>query len=438
VRIVNLTEAIRTRRSVRKFSDKKVPDELVKEIIQDGLYAPTSCNQQLWYFVIIKDEIVKERLIAEAYSSTLIRRAPVILVAMYDSWNYKESIQASSMAVLNILLSATDKGLGSLAMNSYGADRKVKKVLGIPEEYQICCFVCLGYPNEEYKDYPRVPRRKVEEVINYNKFKVGDILPHSYDPENWSFNELIDYQKYYCRKTFLGKEMDISDIREKNMVRQVLKKVKGKVLDVCSYDGSYHSLFPKVNIIALDLSKETSEYTSEVIGSFVKTYGVYSGEINYKDINTTTLIFKAERLPSVVLKDILSKVKHKVIIISRRNNLFFGIFYNTIKLLFGDDVRKTGIYAFFGPYKPINSNKMKKMLKEVGFKQVTEKRYFLIPAFFDQALQMLIQYKKSEGSSYLHRNRHENIFTRILTGILDFQGIKESSFGSVSVFEAER
>ena len=128
----------------------------------------------------------------------------------------------------------------------------------------------------------------------------------------------------------------------------------------------------------------------------------------------------------------------KIIIISRRNNLLFSLFYHSIKLVFGDDIRKTGIYAFFGPYQPVRSKELKKILKKAGFQTVKEKRYFLIPPFFDQVLQMYLQYKNSEGSSYLHRIRRENILTKILSSLLRLQGFSKNRFGSVSVIEAKK
>ncbi|MBS3135517.1 nitroreductase family protein [Candidatus Woesearchaeota archaeon] len=442
-------DIIKGRKSVRRFTEKDVPDELVKEILQLGVYAPTSCNQQLWQFVVVKSKSVKEKLVSQCYSSTLIMRAPVVIVILYDGWSYKEAIQASSMAVQNILLAATYYGVGALAMNSYGADSKIKKVLNIPKRYEICCFVCLGYPEEIYKTTKPVLRRDVGEIIHNEGFKEFDNITYSYNPEKWSFGHLVEYQKYYCRKTFLGKEMDISNNFEKKLVRDAIQGKKGPILDIMSYDGAYLKEFPKERIICLDICQETSEYTKEAVRQNTLNqnveYKIY--EENKKSLHSTvptiTMLYKAERLSRKQLSNLFKQSRETLkeggtmVIISRRSSLLFNLFYKTIIALFKDDIRKTGIYAFFGPYKPVKSKAIKRLLSDAGFRDITEKRYFLIPPFFDEALQMFLQYKKSEGSSYLHRKRHENKFTGMFSFLLRIQNSRKSCFGSISVFEAK-
>ncbi len=449
----NLIKILKKRKSIRRFIGKEVPDSLVKEILQLGMYAPTSCNQQLWRFIIIKDKSLKDRLIKEAASSTLISRAPVVIAIMYDNWNYKESIQGSSMAVQNILLAATYYDIGSLAMNSFGSERRVKKILKIPKNYKICCFVCLGYPTEEDKLSPQVPRKNISEVLDYNYFKNKDEIPYTYNPDKWSIKHLIEYQKYFCRKTFMGKKMDIYHPLEEALVGKIMENEKGTILDILSYDGSYFAEFPDEKIICTDLCDETSSYTKASVKintkKSLKNFNFQILDLTKKSLlknpfNTITMIYKAERVSSKIFHHLMMqshsslKKSGKVIIISRRKSLMFMLFYNTIKLLFGDDMRKTGIYSFFGPYKPIDSTRIKETLYENGFTAVSEKRYFLIPPFFDQAYQMFLQYKKSDGSTYLHRIRQENIFTKLITFILKIQGMKQNRFGSISVIEATK
>ena len=192
---MEFSDVVRKRRSVRRFTNKKVASELIKKIIEDATYAPTNCNQQLWKIIAVTDDKLKDRLVKEAYSSTIVRRAPVVLIICYDGWDYKEAIQGGSFAGQNILLSATNYGLGALSMNSFGNENVIKKILGLPESYVINCFILLGYPEEVYKTTPPVKRRPVSEVLSFNKCLIEHALHRSYDTNKWNKSDLIDFQR---------------------------------------------------------------------------------------------------------------------------------------------------------------------------------------------------------------------------------------------------
>ena len=446
---MDFKDVLRSRRSVRRFSEKKVSPRLVEEIIEDATYAPTPCNQQLWQFVAVTDDRIKTQLITEAFSSTLIRHAPVVLVVCYDAWHITEAVQASSMATQNILLSATEKGVGSLSMNSYGDEKTIKKILNLPETYTINCFVLFGYPTELYKTVPTVSRRPVKEVLSFNKFD-SEHLPNrtSYNTYRWTKEQLVDYQKYYCRKTFLGKTMDIMDDSERLLVKTVLETEDAKnIIDFFSYDGTFLELFPNSKISSVNLDKETEQYVKEATKIYCPkkekdlSYSLYNS-IKGK-FELATMLFKVERLPKTLRQDSFYKIASvldkngELVIVSRLPNFVFSSFYFFIRTIFGDDIRKTGIYAFWGPYRPLKETVIVSELKRRGFRITSSRKYFAIPPFFNQFLQMFLQYMKSGRSSYLHRTKHNNVFTKLLSQIIG-KTQKESCIGSVLVLRAKK
>ena len=446
----NFTEVLRNRRSVRKFKDKEVPIGLIERIIEDATYAPTNCNQQLWKFIVITQQSIKDRLVNEAFSNTNIANAPVVIVGIYDSWDYKEAIQGASMATQNILLSATNLCLGIYPMNSYGNDKIVKNILKIPSNYVINCFILLGYAEDFYKTISHVNRRPYKEILCLNEFKSVFPPERSYDPEKWSKELLTDYQKYYCRKTFLGKEMDIMDNLERKLVKDVLSIIPNqhKIVDFFSYDGCYLNLFPNNFITSINLESETQKYVEASVDIYAQDkklkidYGLYDTFSQKYDI--ATIIFKIERLPKELRYDLYEKVNNslttngRLLIIARKHSLIFNLYYLTIKILFGDDIRKTGLYAFWGPYKPLKNRKLLRELSENGFIIKKVEKYFPIPPFFNQVLQMFLQWKKSGGTSYLHRKKHKNLFTKILKFFIQRKTISSTIFGTLIVLEAEK
>lgn len=443
----DFVKIVKTRKSIRSFSDKPIDKDDLLKILELATFAPTSCNQQLWNFIVLDNIDVKTKLVQDAASNTMILKSPITIVMTYDGWNYKEAIQAASMATNNILLSANYYGIGAIAINSFGSEKKVKQILKIPENQTICCFILLGYSDSRAKDSSIVPRRPVNESIHWNKF-AKNINSYSYDPEKWTVSQLIDHQKYYSRKTYLGKEMDLYNSYEKILIKNIVNKyVKGKNLDLLSYDGSYLSELPNDKTFCLDLCKETSLYTqqSAKLKNLNFTFRTYTEALfknNYFD--SATLLFKAERLSTKLLNKFLLlsydslKDDGKIIIVYRRDSLFFSLYYSMLKKLFGDDIRKTGVYSFFGPYKPLKSKKLIDMLKKSNYKNIKESRYFLIPPFYENLFKMYLQYKKSDGSSYLHRVKRENYLTKLIAKTIKKQGIRRSRFGSVSVVIASK
>ncbi|OHA88756.1 MAG: hypothetical protein A2829_01120, partial [Candidatus Zambryskibacteria bacterium RIFCSPHIGHO2_01_FULL_43_60] len=286
-------DVVETRKSVRSFLPNPVPSELIEKILNIAVKAPTNCNQQLWNFIVINDQEVKERLVKEAAGNTLFRRVSTLIVVTYDNWNYKEAIQGASLAVGHILLAATYYGVSASPVNSYGADTKVKKVLGIPEHEVICCFITLGMPDEKALKAPSVPRKDARSVTHWNKFENKFRAPYTYNPNDWSLNELRLHQKHYCRKTSLGKEMDLAGSFERALVKGVLKNKKGPFLDLLSYDGSYIQDFPNTEVESLDLTAETAEYTRMTLVSPKKAH-VYDeqGDKLIGNPETITLIYK--------------------------------------------------------------------------------------------------------------------------------------------------
>lgn len=442
-------ELARERKSVRSFRSDPVPREIVEKILEVAVSAPTNCNQQLWNFVVIDDPKVRERLVAEAAGNTLFRRVPTLIAVTYDGWNYKEAIQGASLAVGHLLLAATYYGVSASPVNSYGADKKVKKVLGIPERETICCFVTLGYPDERAQAAPSVPRKSAAEVTHWNGFSNLPHAPFTYDPNDWTLETLKLHQRHYCRKTFLGKEMDLAGSYERTLVGRALKSMSAPFLDLFSYDGSYLKEFPEGDLQTMDSTEETAAYTKEaarLADRAVSATHVYDDAASKFPgaPRTITLVYKAERLPDEVVNRIFVQAHAtlpeggSLVIIARRRFSLFSVFLSMLRVVFGHDVRKTGIYAFFGPYRPVRVRSLVRAGRKAGF-QVRAKTYMPFPGFFEQLYQMVVQFIRSGGTSYLHRDRRNDFVSKSIAALLKVQGFVPSGpFGSVAVIVCKK
>ncbi len=439
------------RKSVRNFKLAPVPQKDILSIIEAGVCAPTPCNQQLWRFVVVDDEKLKERLITQAYCSTLIRKAASVIVVIYDGWNQKEAIQSGSMAIMNMLNRSWELELGACCINSFGDQTRIKEILNIPDSYVVVSFVILGYCDDlKSEQFPLVDRRPLKEVVSFNGYQSRRDYSKSYDPDVWEKDNLDDYQRYYCRKTFLGKPMDLVSDYELDVIKKQLQDLNGDILDIFSYDGSYLKLFPEQKIYSLNLNPITARYAQSALSTqqndterleSLTWQELTDGQKNLEQVRYITMIMKAERVSKKILNDLLGvlaktvKVDTEFIVIARKKNLFLNAFLFLLRLVFGDDVRKTGIFAFFGPYAPVDVNIISTIFQNNGWKLMQKQQYFFLPAFFQQILQMIFQFYKSGKTSYVHRNWHNNFMTRSYDRLLKFQGLKKTSFGSLVVLK---
>lgn len=192
--------AIYDRRSIRKFSDTPVSKEDITEIIESGIKAPSSKNRQPWKFIVVqgkeKEQMLevfrqgiareesgnallpqsRQHIAAAKYTVDIMESAPVTVFVVnslgksfladltpeervYDICN----IQSISAAIQNMLLAATEKGIGSLWIcDIYFAYAELCEWL--KSEGELVAAVAFGYPNE----FPQArPRKEFEDVVEW-------------------------------------------------------------------------------------------------------------------------------------------------------------------------------------------------------------------------------------------------------------------------------
>ena len=184
--------AVYTRRSVRKFKDDPVPRELVEQVMHAGIWAPSSCNYQMWDFVAVDDPEVNRRLAA---LSLQMGNAPVNVVVAYGREFSEEgyaNVQSASAAIENMSLAAHVLGLGTFWITQLGDREKVREVVGLPEDRLVVAVLAVGYPKAVAKKGPK--RRPMAHVTHWNWY-AGKPIPSSADPADWEGDLLATYQR---------------------------------------------------------------------------------------------------------------------------------------------------------------------------------------------------------------------------------------------------
>jgi len=179
---MNVLDAIKDRRSVRRFSPEPVSQADLKKVLEAAQWAPSWVNVQPWKIIIVEDEskkmALKETLSPKNPAAKAIEQAPLLLILIGErskSGIYGDTFSTDKgdwymfdlgIAAQNIALAAHSLGLGSVhvgAMDHPAAG----KILDVPEGYEVVEILPLGHPAFPPKS---PPRKGLNEFITYETF----------------------------------------------------------------------------------------------------------------------------------------------------------------------------------------------------------------------------------------------------------------------------
>ncbi|MCF8008723.1 MAG: nitroreductase family protein [Halanaerobiales bacterium] len=154
---------LKTRRSIRKFEQKKVEKDKLEKIVETARYAPTANNVQPWHLVVITEENKIQKL--EEYIDQ-DKKFPACIAVFSDDVDHH--LEDGSNVSTYILLTAKELGLGSCWIGSYGKPytSKVGKLLDMPEKYKLISIITVGYPAEN----PHPEKKELDEVIHWETY----------------------------------------------------------------------------------------------------------------------------------------------------------------------------------------------------------------------------------------------------------------------------
>lgn len=160
-------EAIHTRRSIRKYTDRPVPRELVTELLRAAMSAPSAVNAQPWIFIVIDDRKLLDEVPTFSPYAGMCREAPLAILVCGDTTLEKVPgywVQDCSAATQNLLLAAHDAGLGAVWTGIYPMKDRVegfRRAFGLPEHVIPLAFVPLGYPDQKPGPQDRFDKTKI-------------------------------------------------------------------------------------------------------------------------------------------------------------------------------------------------------------------------------------------------------------------------------------
>lgn len=172
-----MIRCIKSRHSVRCFQERPISPEILEEILECGIYAPSGKNMQTWRFTVLTDTAQIQQwksMVIERAAEKKVRVSgfenPAVLILISNDIRNQNGVKDASCAAENIMLAANAYGIGSVWINALSTlcdDDEIRHQLQeweIPDRHQVYAMIALGYPESEAKS----PKRNLN-VIHYIK-----------------------------------------------------------------------------------------------------------------------------------------------------------------------------------------------------------------------------------------------------------------------------
>lgn len=159
---MDVFDAIKSRRSIRKYKQEPIPTEKLEAILEAARLAPSAANRQPWRFIIVQDPDRKKALAEAANNQTFLKDAAAIIAAVGDPdvsarWFEKDTM----IALEHMVLAATALGYGTCWIGAFNEDT-IKNLLKIPQKSKVVALLPIGVPAET--PVPR-PRKQIPEIF---------------------------------------------------------------------------------------------------------------------------------------------------------------------------------------------------------------------------------------------------------------------------------
>lgn len=214
-----ILDRIADRRSCRVFDGTPIDPDVLREIVADGTQAPSSCNQQMWHFVILTDraDLARANEIAGG-NPHFSDCSALIYLCFQKGWAHDNHsvVQSVAAATYHMMISAHLRGLSSIWNAGIGDHQPLREMMGIPAVFELVGALAVGRPTEG-APLIKAPRRDPETILSFGRFarpgqtiypaRAAESYPYAaiskarnpyaeWNPQAWSWDQLADFRGY--------------------------------------------------------------------------------------------------------------------------------------------------------------------------------------------------------------------------------------------------
>ncbi|NOY37216.1 MAG: nitroreductase family protein [Chlorobi bacterium] len=164
---MEILEGILTRRSIRRYTCERVPDEMIMHILEAGMYAPSAVNRQPWHFIVIRSKETFRQIMKIHPYAGMLESADVAFLVCGDTklehgpgyW-----VVDCSAATQNMLLAIHGLGLGGVWVGIHPREQRkeaMRQIFGLPENIQPAALIACGRPAESKPHPQRFRKEKI-------------------------------------------------------------------------------------------------------------------------------------------------------------------------------------------------------------------------------------------------------------------------------------
>jgi nitroreductase len=178
---MDFLDLAKKRCSVRKYDSRQIKREDINKCLEAARLAPSACNSQPWYFIIVDDPQLKDKVAAAMLSgiyagNNFITAAPVLVVVVTEKAKWLTRVanflRDTKMYLIDIgiacehfILQAAELGIGTCWLGWFN-EKAVRKVMAIPKNKRIDIVIAMGYPAADFIP-PEKNRKQLEEISSY-------------------------------------------------------------------------------------------------------------------------------------------------------------------------------------------------------------------------------------------------------------------------------
>ena len=170
---MHVSEAIRTKRAIRKFQEKPLPEDVIHTILNAGRRSQSSKNEQAWQFIAIRDRSILEALSkCGTYAGHLAGAALAVAILTPDPTGKFQVMFDAGQAAAFMQLAAWELGIGSVPASIYEHE-KAREILEFPPEWHLRIALSFGYPLDEEKlsaQPKKGGRRPLQEIVHWDRW----------------------------------------------------------------------------------------------------------------------------------------------------------------------------------------------------------------------------------------------------------------------------
>jgi len=377
---MELQEIFNKRRSFRSFTAEPVSVDSLTKIIGAAQSAPNSCNLQLTQFIVINDLLLLKKLSKEV--SYKFKYSPCCIVVLQDSnltVAHGSGTMTTGMMVENMILQATELGLGTCPMAGFTGDNKIKELLDIPKHLSVMLLLAIGTPDHTIELAPK-STLPLNNIYSFNSYSNIHPLNTMSDLRKISVKEVADYREriapiYLNRWRLATLKPEWFD--EAINFIESSKISFTNTLDLISYDGEFAKRF---RTKFTNKSLTVSDYITLSIDFLSKSFLCSSELINNNQLTADTkfdlitLVYKAEHTPKcdTLIESASKKLsKNGYFFIAVYNEIFWKKFLKVIQGYFKKIIKGVPINIYeqntfyrIGPYRAPDSRLVCKWLRQ--------------------------------------------------------------------------